>query len=53
LQTLGHLTVPSHAFIKIRLGRYFEAEARGWAVVAVPVVAIATLAAGLAGLILR
>jgi len=45
--------MPPHAFIKIRLGRFFEAEARGWAVVAVPVVAIAALLAGLAGLILR
>lgn len=41
------------AFIKIRLGRHFEAEARGWAVVAVPIVAVAVLLAGLAGLVLR
>jgi hypothetical protein len=45
--------MPPQAFIKIRLGRSFEAEARGWAVIAVPIVAVAALLAGLAGLVLR
>lgn len=53
LQINGYRPMPPRAFIKIRLGQAFEAEARGWAVVAVPIVAIAAMLAGLAGLILR
>jgi len=39
------------AFLTVRLGRWFEARAAGWGVVAVPVLVLMLLAAALLGVI--
>lgn len=40
-------------FLQVKIGRWFEARASGWAVAAVPVLVLLVVAAGLATLVLR
>lgn len=43
----------SMTFLTVKLGRWFEARAAGWGVVAIPVLVLILLAAALLGPVIR